>query len=134
MAAASATKEIRWKRRPIIAGLFAELAEVALRERPGQKYPPVATRATAAVVPDFDWRTNGVLWGVTFHRYTPTKPLEMRVKRNETTGQDVEIPPPPAIDEKKLGGRLPVEGEDLAAAMREGKKRCEDAITAGRPA
>lgn len=129
----SVTGGAKWRPRPILAGLSMDEAEVALREKPGPSYPPVTTRATAAVVPDMDWRTNGVLWGVTFHRYVPRNPLEMRTKRNETMGTEVAVPPPPMIDERKVNGRIPVQGDGLAAAMEEGRKRCEETIAAGRP-
>lgn len=129
----SVTGETRWKPRSILAGLSMEEAEFALREKPGSSFPPVATRATAAVVPDMDWRTNGVLWGVTFHRYVPRNPLEMRTVRNQTTGADVEVPPPPSIPEQKVNGRIPVQDEDLAAAMEEGRRLCEETVAAGRP-
>lgn len=126
------TGETRWTARPILAGLTAYEAEFQLREKPGSSFPPVTTRATAAVIPDMDWRTNGVLWGVTFHRYTPRKPLEMRSVRNATMGTEVLVPPPPIIEERKVNGRIR-DVQDLAAAVAEGRKRCEETITAGRP-
>lgn len=122
-----------WKRKPILAGLFMVELEWTLREKPGEKYPPVTTRVSAAVVPDMDWRTNGVLFGVTFHRYTPKNPLEMRAVTNRTMGTTVEVPPPPSIDERKVNGRIHVQGDDLTAAMQEGRKRCEEIIQTGRP-
>lgn len=65
-------------------------------------------RVSGAVWPDFDWRTHGVLWGVMFHRYVPRNPT-MRRKNGKPD-------------------RLIL--EDL---MREGRKRCEEAIFTGRP-
>lgn len=46
----SVTGETAWKPKPILAGLTAYEAEVALREKPGASYPPVGTKATAAVI------------------------------------------------------------------------------------
>ena len=127
-------KDVAWKRRPMLGGLAIEEAEISLREKPGQKYPPVTTRASAAVAPDMDWKTNGVLYGVTFHRYVPRNPLEMRTKRNETTGADMEIPPPPEIPERKISGRVYVrDGEALESAMKEARQICEEFLRAGRP-
>lgn len=128
----SVTGETAWKPKPILAGLTAYEAEVALREKPGASYPPVGTKATAAVIPDMDWKANGVLYGVTFHRYVPRNPLEMRTKRNETMGTEVAIPPPPIIEERKVNGRIR-DVADLEAAISEGKKRCEEIIQKGRP-
>lgn len=127
--------EIVWKTFPILAGLERSEAVVQLHEKPGAGWPPVATKATASVAPDFDWRTNGVLWGVTFHRYTPKRPLEPREKRNETTGVVEKIPPPPIIPERKVGGRVPVQGEeipDLRGAILAARHLAELAIRAGR--
>jgi hypothetical protein len=128
----SVTGETRWTARPILAGLTAYEAEFQLREKPGSSFPPVATKATAAVIPDMDWRANGVLWGVRFHRYVPQKPLEMRTKRNETMGTETLVPPPPIIEERKVNGRIR-DVQDLEAAIAEGRKLCEETIAKGRP-
>lgn len=124
--------DVAWKKTPIMAGLFMESAEWALREKPGTAEKPVSTAAAASVAPDMDWRSNGVLWGVVFRRYVPRNPLEMRTITNQTTGREMEVPPPSIIPERKLGGRVPVQGEDLAGAMKEAKQLCEETVKAGR--
>lgn len=124
--------DVAWKKHPIMAGLEMETAEWALREKPGPGEPPVATAAAASVAPDMDWRSNGVLWGVVFRRYVPRNPLEMRTIENQATGRTMEIAPPSIIPERKLGGRIPVQGDDLAGAMKEAKRLCEETVRAGR--
>lgn len=90
-------------------------------------------RVSGAVAPDFDWRADGVLWGVTFHRYTPRNPTIRRANGKM---------PPPLLPEVKIGGRLrPVPTDSgqpdalvLEDLMREGRIRCEQALASGRPA
>ena len=116
----------RWK--PIPGGIGTEFA---LRERPGQKYPPVTTRATAAVI---SYGDGWIRWAVTFHPYKPRNPLEMRTKRNETYGRDEEIPPPPSIDRKDVTGRIKIGEAGAEAARQEAKELCEETVRAGRSA
>lgn len=88
-------------------------------------------RVSGAVMPDFDWRTHGVLWGVTFHRYVPRNPTMRRANGKM---------PPPILPELKIGGRVrpPAETSDpdeivLMDLMTEGRKHCEQTIFTGRP-
>lgn len=117
---------LRWKAGP--SG--QRIREWTLRERPGRAHSPVGTRATAAVVSFGDGL---VRWSVTFHRYVPRKPLEMRTRRNETTGADVDVPPPPIIPERVVSGRIAIEDGKLEAVMLEAQALCEQTVTAGRP-
>lgn len=128
--------DTRWKKSPIMGGLYLLEAEFYLTEVPARGHHSVTTRAHATVAPDFDWRTNGVLWGVVFRRYVPKDPLMPREIRNRTTGEIESKPPPPIIPERNVGGRVQVSGADDAAlwgAIEEAKYRCDQTVKGGRP-
>ena len=122
--------EVRWKSHPTLAGVPIHTATVQLRERPGPSYPPVGTRAELAVLPDLE---RSVRWMVVFRKYVPQRPLQARVKVNETTRQEIEVPPPPIIPERRVGDRISYEPGGIEAAIQEAKKRCEETARAGRP-
>lgn len=121
----TATGEQKWT--PIPGGIGTEYA---LREKPGAGHAPVTTRATAAII---SYGDGWMRWAVTFHAYTPKKPLEMRTKTNRTMGTEVEIPPPPSIPKRVVQGVIPYEENGVETARQEAKKRCEETVEKGRP-